>query len=105
MTSDQPSRLALPDRTPSRALPTVSNLTANHSACRIVAAFGNGPGCKEVVDVPAFVAPAAAAIGADVEAAPIVDSNHRGRRLVRTSGEISGGRRSGHAQCHQANRR
>src|SRR3977135_547140 len=55
---------------PTGALPTVSNLTANHSAGRIVTTFTEGRDrSTEVRDIPAFVAPAPAAVGAGVEAA------------------------------------
>src|SRR6202022_3848922 len=84
---------------PAGHLPTVSNLTANHSAGRIVTTFTEGGDrYTEVRDIPAFVAPAAAAVGAAVDAAPIIDRNHRGWRLsVRTRREISGRRGSGNA--------
>src|ERR1700676_2619939 len=98
--SPQISPVALRFQTehPTGALPTGSNLTANHSAGRIVTTFSDGGESTEARDIPAFVAPGAAAVGADVEATPIVDRNHRGWRLgVRTRGKISGRRRSGHA--------
>src|SRR5258707_6135377 len=84
---------------PTGALPTVSNLTANHSAGRIVTTFTEGGDrSTEARDIPAFVAPAAAAVSADVEATPIVDINHGGWRLcVTTRGKISCRRGSGYA--------
>src|SRR5258708_18816910 len=84
---------------PTGALPTASNLTANHSAARIVTTFTEWRHrSTEARDIPAFVASAAAAVIAHVQCAPIVDSNHGGWRLgVRTRGKISGGRGSGYA--------
>src|SRR5580692_8279846 len=77
----QISPVALPFQTehPTGALPTVSNLTASHCAVRIVTTFTEGDDrSKEACDTPAFAAQGAAAVGADVEATPIVDRNHRG---------------------------
>src|SRR6202011_6240635 len=70
---------------PTGALPTVSNLTANHSAGRIVTTFTEGghDSCTgEVRNIPALVARPPTAVSADVEATPVVDrSYHRGWRL------------------------
>src|SRR5881396_4157664 len=56
--------------------------------------------------VPALAARSPAAIGADVEAAPVINrSEHRGRRRpVRTGGEVGGRGRSSQAQCDKTNR-
>src|SRR5258707_8847844 len=84
---------------PTGALPTVSNLTANHSAVRIVTTFTEGGDrSTEARDIPALVARSPAAVGADVEAAPVVNGSHihPGRR--RGTGAEAGGRgRSSHA--------
>src|ERR1700738_3014341 len=81
---------------PAGALPTVSNLTANHSAARSATTFTEGGDrYTEVRDIPAFVGPCAAAIGTDVETAPVIQGN--GRRRWGLHGKISGRRGSGYA--------
>src|SRR3954447_17296233 len=86
---------------PTGALPTITNLTANHSAGRIVTTFTEGgyDSCTgEVRNIPALVAPSPTPVCADIEAAPVVDrSHHRWRLGVRTCSQISGRRGSSHA--------
>src|SRR5262245_34479813 len=81
---------------PTGALPTVTNLTANHAAGRIVTTFTEGghDSCtREVRNIPALVARSPTAVGADVEAAPVINrSDHRGRRLGVGTGRHIGGR-------------
>src|SRR5262249_7545762 len=91
---------------PAGALPAVTNLTANHSAGRIVTTFtgGHDSCAEEVRNVPAFVARSPTAVSADIEAAPVVDrSHHRRWRLgVGTCSHI-GSRRGGDDTCCKAN--
>src|SRR5207247_9795496 len=104
VTSPQVSPVALRFETehPTGALPTVSNLTANHSAGRIVTTFTEGghDSCTgEVRNIPALVTRSPTAVGADVEAAPVVDRSHRRRWRfgIGTCSQISGRRGSSHA--------
>src|SRR6267142_5967235 len=86
---------------PTGALPTVSNLTANHSARRIVTTFtedGHDSCTGKGRNIPTLVARSPTAVGADSEAAPAVDRSHHRRRLgVGTCSQISRRRGSGHA--------
>src|SRR5438132_44030 len=85
---------------PTGGLPAVTNLTANHSAGRIVTTFAEGGQdsyAGEVRNIPALVARSPTAVGSDIEAAPVVDRSHHRRRLgVGTCSQISGRRGSSH---------
>src|ERR1700688_758466 len=90
------------------ALPAVTDLTAGHAAGVVIAAFGcarDGRATEHAGVGPAFVAPAAAAVETDVEAAPVVHRrHHHPRRLaVGASGEIRGRRRRSNAQRSETN--
>ena len=85
---------------PTGALPTVTNLTADHSAGRIVTTFtedGHDSCTRKVRNIPALVARSPTAVASDIEAAPVVDRSHHRRRLgVGTCSQISGRRGSSH---------
>src|SRR5258708_17055956 len=80
----RPVALRFETEHPTGALPTVANLTADHSAGRIVTTFTEGghDSCAgEVRNIPALAARSPTAVGADLEAAPVVDRNyHQGWR-------------------------
>src|SRR3979409_1945796 len=93
---------------PRGCLPAIADLTTSRAAGCVMATFPerrNRNACGRCYEIPAFAARSPAAIGADVEAAPIVKGgHHRWRRLgVRTSGQI-GGRCGGiHAKGNKTN--
>ena len=74
-----PIALGLEPEHPGAGLPTIADLTADHAAGRVVATFCHGRVAldddaeeAERVVVPALAARCAAAVEADVEAAPVV---------------------------------
>src|SRR3954469_938010 len=71
-------------------LPAITDLAAGDGARRVMAAFRNA-GRETNSLVPAIARRAIAAVGANVEAAPIIDRRDHRRRLgVGTGGEICG---------------
>src|SRR5258707_15813165 len=88
------------------APPAMAELPTGGPAGRIMATIRKEENTGPRGGVPALAARSPAAIGADVEAAPVVNrSDHRGRRCpVRAGGEVGGRGRSPHAQCNGANR-
>src|ERR1700682_4988125 len=101
-----PVALGLQAEHPAARLPTVADLTTDRAAGGVMTSLRNGRGKrgynaawdKSIADeIPALAARPPPAIGADVEAAPVIEGRgHGGRRLgVRTGGEVgSGGGRS-----------
>src|SRR5229473_2259024 len=87
----------------SAALPAISHLTARRAAGRIVATFGRGRNNSDSESCGigiAIVARSPAAVGADVEAAPVIDrSDHRGCLGVRTGCKI--GSRGGRSETQR----
>src|SRR5260370_2653719 len=84
----------------------MAELTTGGPAGRIMATIRKEENAGPRGGVPALAARSPAAIGADVEAAPVINrSDHRGRRRpVRTRGQVGRGCGSSHAQCNETNR-
>src|SRR5712671_6681696 len=99
-----PIPLSFESEHPGAGLPAIANLTAGNAAGCIVATFiGEERAAETSVLIPALAARTPAAVGADVETAPIVDcSDHRRSSFVRTSGQISG--RCGSSQCNETDK-
>src|SRR5450631_3962590 len=98
-----PVPLRLQSEYPICGLPTITNLAASDATACIAATFSvNDTPAVDRGDVEAPIATTIASVGADVEAAPIIDGgNHRRRCFgVRAGSKIS--RRCGcdHAQCN-----
>src|SRR4030081_2460841 len=93
---------------PRTGLPAIADLTTSRAAGCVMATFPerrNRNACGRCYEIPALAARSPTAIGADVEAAPIVNGgHHRGRRLgVRTSGQIGGRCGGSHAKGNKTN--
>src|SRR5436190_2805697 len=100
-----PVALAFKTEHPVAGLPAIADLTADGAAACGVAAFmesRSNHGANVVVDVPALVGPAAAAVHADVEARPVVGREDRCRRLavIGTGPEVGGGSSAGEQHRH-----
>src|SRR5467141_526004 len=91
---------------PCAALPAIANLATGDAAGCIMATFITDENSTKGSGVPTFAARSPAAIGADVEAAPVIDhSHHRRRRLrVGTGSEIRGRGGGRHPQCSKTYR-
>src|SRR6185312_17163025 len=82
---------------PGGTLPAVTDLAAGDAAIRIVTSL-SAEGDRRSDRCPAVALVSPAAVGADVEAAPVVDrADHRGRLGIGPRGEV-GGRCRSHAQ-------
>src|SRR4029079_5009545 len=95
----RPVALGFQTEHPCGPLPAITHLAARRRPARGVASLRTGKqnGRDETKidgkgnDIPALAAPCAAAIGADIEAAPVVSGdNRRGRLDVRTGRKIGG---------------
>jgi hypothetical protein len=91
---------------PAAGLPAITDLTAGGAAGCVMATLG--PAEHRIDEVPALPARSPTTVGADVEAAPVVDDGDRRRRGlgVRTRGEVGGRRGSGErdeGNCTQQN--
>src|SRR5258708_10455059 len=94
-----PVALAFNTPHPSAGLPAVTDLSAGDTASCIMTAFPKGRNWSETIvsKIPALVARSPAAVGADVEAAPVIDrSDHRGRRRPVTGGDVGGRAKNPH---------
>src|SRR6267142_5828434 len=92
-TQISPVALGFDTEHPSAALPTVTNLSADDPAGCVVTAFrgGRNRSPEGACRSPAVAARPPAAVGADVETAPVIDrSDHRRRLGIRTGREIGG---------------
>ena len=100
----RPVALAFKAEHPGAGLPAIADLTTDGAAGCVMATLGGDERAGRRDEVPALVARTPAAIGADVEAAPVVhDGDRRRRRLgVRTRREVS--RRRGRRECNESNR-
>src|SRR5205814_3231730 len=83
-----PVALCFQTEDPGTGLPSIANLAACDRAASVMATFGRIGRSKNdagrVGSIPAFVAPATAAVDTDVEAAPVIDRRYhlRGRLCV-----------------------
>src|ERR1700738_4856568 len=85
-------------------LPAIADLTTGGATGRIMATFSADECAGRGYAVPAIARQPPAAVGADVEAAPVIDrSDHRGRLGVGAGGKISGRCRRAQAQRNQTN--
>src|SRR5258708_3473252 len=88
------------------AHPTVADLAAGDRAGRVVTTLSDAKTKRNPEDgrfTPALVAPAAAGVGTDVEAAPVIDRSDDRRRFgVGAGREISCGSGRSQAQCNQS---
>ena len=98
----RPIALGFHAKHPLIGLPAITDLAADEAAGPRVAALSEGY-AKRVNEIPTIAALAPAAIGADVEAAPVVDHRKRGGWRCFDS-HVCGGGGSAHPENKQTDR-